>query len=357
MTEKSKAELREEIRKRKQDERDRVRRIKKANKMLIVMPKKTQRSLGLIQYDPSGVFHFLDGRWMKVFQISGGISHLPDALLLIGARATFTHRMIRDADSDVDSDIDSDMDADMDADANTYYLSLFREGETYEPVRKAFSEDEETLKKSLQIRSLTAEETIEEIRKLTTLLEKPFDFPEFMKKRRDLLSETVPKITADYSDFSIKGACGSSYFIMQYPGVGSEIQRTNDFLRDISDVVFITTELCAVSQEQREEQIRYLKTRYLGHADERSIQPYVNTRIRIMMLCHDTESLGYAKANLEEAFYGAGYVISPLFGQQKESAESVLTLGMAQQGSLQNVPIETIREIFAKEHEHDPDKI
>ncbi|MCR5338279.1 MAG: hypothetical protein K6E75_06950 [Lachnospiraceae bacterium] len=349
MAEKSKAELREEIRKRKQDERDRVRRIKKANKMLIVMPKKTQRSLGLIQYDPSGVFHFLDGRWMKVFQISGGISHLPDALLLIRARAMFTHRMVRDMDSDVDSD--------MDADANTYYLSLFREGETYEPVRKAFSEDEETLKKSLHIRSITAEETIEEIRKMTTLLEKPFDFPEFMKKRRDLLSETVSKITADYSDFSMKGACGSSYFIMQYPGAGSEILRTTDYLRNISDVVFISTELCAVSQEQREEQIQYLKTRYLGQPDERSIQPYVNGRIRIMMLCYDTESLGYAKANLEEAFYGAGYVISPLFGQQKESAESVLTLGMAQQGSQQNVPIETIREIFAKEHEHDPDKI
>ncbi|MCR5339259.1 MAG: hypothetical protein K6E75_11965 [Lachnospiraceae bacterium] len=335
MADKTKAEMQEEIRKRKQAERERARRIKKANKMLIVMPKKTQRSLGLIQYDPSGVFHFLDGRWMKVFKVANGIENLPGTLFMLKARAMLFHHIEGDED--------------------TYYLSLFREGDIYEPVRKAFLADEEVLRKSLWIRSLSAEETAEEIRKQTGLMDKPWEFSEFMKKRRDLLSETVPKITSDYAALFMKDTAAGSYFILQYPN--GEMKSMIRLLRGIADHIFITTEVCSVSQETRQEQIQYLKSRYTGLTEERSIQPYANVQIRIMLLCHEKDSLAVAKTKLEEACFAAGYVISPIFGQQKESAESILTLGMVQQGSLHNIQEGAIREIFAKEHEHDPDKV
>lgn len=36
-----------------------------ANKMLIPAPKKTVQSLKLLNFDPSGTFHFAEDRWIK----------------------------------------------------------------------------------------------------------------------------------------------------------------------------------------------------------------------------------------------------------------------------------------------------
>lgn len=57
-------------RKKKRLEREKKRRIEQANRMLIPANKKTKQSLGILSFDPKGVFRFKENRWMKVFELN-----------------------------------------------------------------------------------------------------------------------------------------------------------------------------------------------------------------------------------------------------------------------------------------------
>ena len=54
-------------------EKERKIQVELANKMLIPVSKKTTETLGIISFDPSGVFRLLENRWMRVFKVSGDI--------------------------------------------------------------------------------------------------------------------------------------------------------------------------------------------------------------------------------------------------------------------------------------------
>lgn len=47
-----------------------------ANKVLIPAPKKTVQSLKLLNFDPSGTFHFVEDRWIKIYEIHGKLDRL-----------------------------------------------------------------------------------------------------------------------------------------------------------------------------------------------------------------------------------------------------------------------------------------
>ena len=49
-----------------------------ANKMLIPAPKKTVQSLKLLNFDPSGTFHFVEDRWIRIYEVYGQIKHNND---------------------------------------------------------------------------------------------------------------------------------------------------------------------------------------------------------------------------------------------------------------------------------------
>ncbi len=148
----TRAEMHEEIMKRKQAERERAKRVRMAKKELYVAPKKTRRSLGLIQIDPTGVLHFEDGRWMKVYKAEGGISHLPELIKKMKGNLTFTHKIEKKKD--------------------TYYLTIFQKGDVYEGVRQLYKEDECILSEHIKLQPLTVEELAEEIRQMTGAYER-----------------------------------------------------------------------------------------------------------------------------------------------------------------------------------------
>ena len=50
-------------------EKEKKRRIELANKMLIPVGEKTSQSLGLLSFDPSGVFRLGNNLWLKVFTL------------------------------------------------------------------------------------------------------------------------------------------------------------------------------------------------------------------------------------------------------------------------------------------------
>ncbi len=325
MADKNKQEQIEKIRERKKNTREQQKRIRQANKSLLVMPKKTQRSLNLIQYDPEGVFHFLDGRWMKVLKVTGGMENIPESILKINARCVLTKRI--------------------QGGKATYYLTLHRSGDIYEKVRCAFLEDEEILRKSLTIEDLSVEETLQEINGLTALMDKGFDFQEFRKKRRDLLPECVPKIAEGYESFFMKDAEGICLFILQYPKDASKVCQMDC---KSADLLFIVTDLENVTEEEAKEHETLLRSRYTGIPEDKKMPPLVSVKTYVCMICHDKESLKAAKKEIEDRLTDAGFVTAPVFGQQQDAAVSILTLGMTDLKGRQLVPVDTVKE-FMKE--------
>ena len=70
----------------KRMEKERKSQVELANKMLIPAGKKTLETLGLISFDPKGVFRLKENRWMSVFLLSGDFKALAGKSLSLSGR-------------------------------------------------------------------------------------------------------------------------------------------------------------------------------------------------------------------------------------------------------------------------------
>ncbi len=330
----TRAEMQEEIRKRKQAVREKSERIRLANTQLVVAPKKTQQSLGVIQIDPAGVLHFRDGRWMKTYLVTGGIEHLPTLMERIDARVTFTHRIGKEAD--------------------IYYLSLFHKGDVYEMVREAFAKDEAVLEEKIRLLPLSLEEMVNDIRQMTGVFNEPFDYQEFMKKRKDLLMELMPPMKEYFGSAIMRDMIGISYRIMLYPGCPFE--RLADCLRENMESAVVSVSLFRISDEEIQAYTDYMSSRYKNVTENEKRMPYMLGHIRILTFCKREDFQKQIDVN-EEAFKRTGYTVSPCYGEEEKSIRSILTLGMKKQGRYGNLLTVMMENIFRKEYGHDTDKV
>lgn len=129
----------------KRMEKERKRRIEHANKMLIPVSKKTMETLGLISFDPNGVFRLTDNRWMRVFVVEGE----PKALASIAAKLSGRIRIVWHFRED--------------GGRATCHLVLMETGEIYEEVRQLMSKDEELLKEAVRMTPLSVDEVMNQI--------------------------------------------------------------------------------------------------------------------------------------------------------------------------------------------------
>ncbi len=321
----------EEIIKRKQENRDYAKRVKRANKCLKVAPKKTQRSLSMIHLDKEGVFHFDDGRWVKVFAIEDGAENIPKALEGIESRIRFTH---------------------FHKESDQQYLTLTAAGDIYEDVRVAFQKDQEVIEDQMKVKALDAQELGEAIRVMSGM-EQPFSFEHFMKKRRDLMAEILRPVTEEYESFQRGKEPGISFYILSYP---DRIQGSvTGELAKASDEMILTFTLQNPLQKEREAFAAYLLERYGGAYKNEVIDEYICGICKITLLWKDKGDMDKRRKAVEKIFAGKGYVIVPNFGMQKTSMEDAYLLGLAETGTFQNVKKNIINDFFIKEHNHDSD--
>ena len=113
-----------------------------ANKMLIPAPKKTVQSLKLLNFDPSGTFHFVEDRWIRIYEVYGRLDKLSTTMTALQSEIMVSGRMLPEKE-------DTD-----------WFLTLTGYGETYDEVRKQFALDEEFLKESVGIRPLSVDEAV-----------------------------------------------------------------------------------------------------------------------------------------------------------------------------------------------------
>lgn len=73
-----------------------------ANKMLIPAPKKTVQSLKLLNFDPSGTFHFVEDRWIRIYEVYGRLDKLSTTMTALQSEIMVSGRMLPEKeDTDV----------------------------------------------------------------------------------------------------------------------------------------------------------------------------------------------------------------------------------------------------------------
>ncbi len=335
----TRAEMLEEKRMRRERERNRKDSIKSAKKELLIAPKKTRRSLGLLQIDPAGVLHFEDGRWMKFYRVVSGMKNYPKAAERLSGPGIFTAFL-------------SDGRA-------RYYITLIRQGDIYAKVKKGFSEDEEILSDGMKIEPLSFCEVVDEILYMAGKSNKAFDFKEFMKKRKDLSALTFPKVKEDKGGLECEVFSVEEFFIMEYPEeiVKSVLTDCYEIAGEKDGKVILSLEFGKPDEKARREYSEYLSKRYSSEVEAELIDAFLNVCGKVSVFFGKDKDRKEISKNIMDEFYGAGILIGKRYGLWEQALLSQISLGMIEDSDYEIVTKDVMERIFREEFSHDQNKV
>lgn len=330
----------ERSREERKAEKERKRLIKEANRMLISAPQKSANSMGFLSFDPSGAFCFDGGRWVKVFEVTGSVRDAVKAALKVKSRLRITARIVPAKGESVEE---------------RYFVSLIAEGDIYEPVREQFDSDEAVLQEMIGVRTLTVDEAVKVI--LTQLggEKRSFSYASFVRAKKDLLKEISPEIEEKRDHFQIEGSFGMSLFFMEYPD--KESGDTLSLLKELGCPVFVTFDLVGISELDKEDYVRTLEKRYARTLSRDSVAEFLNVSGQFTFLCDSKDAMEIIKKTVNKIFARAGFLVAPVYGGQKDSFLSQISLGLLDYRNLRNVGVATMDEIFRRGYGGNQDEI
>ncbi len=323
----------ERSREEKRAEKEKKRQIREANRMLISAPKKSAKSMGFLSFDPFGSFCFDGNRWIKAFEVTGNVKEAVKAALTVKSRLRITARIVPDSEGSV---------------KERYYVSLITEGDIYEPVRKQFEEDEEILQRMMGVRALSVDETVKVIFMQLGGERRSFSYASFVRAKRDLLKEISPEIEEERDHFKIGGSFGMSLFIMEYPPVpgGSALS----LLKELGCPVFVSFDLIGISEPDKEDYVRTLEKRYARTLSCDAVSDFMNVSAQFSFICDSKDAMEIIRKTVNTIFARAGFLVAPVYGAQKDSFLSQISLGLMDHRNLRNAGTDTMDEIFRREY-------
>ncbi len=330
----------ERTREEKRAERERKRLIREANRMLIQAPKKSAKSMGFLSFDPSGAFCFENGRWVRIFEVTGSISEAVNATLKIKSRIRITERIVPSKES---------------LHSEKYFVSLVAEGDIYEPVREQFEEDEEILNEIIGVRALSVDEAIKVIFKQLSFEKRKFSYASFVRSKKDLLKEISPEMEEMRDHLKVEVSYAMSFFFMEYPYETS--CDTLSLLKELGCPVFVSFDLVNINELDKEDYVRTLEKRYERTLSSDLVDDFLNVSGQISFICDSMDALEIIKKTINTIFARAGFLLAPAYGSQKESFLSQISLGLIDHKNLKNVGVKTMEEIFRREYGHSKDEI
>ena len=308
MTQGEKAILREQRRLGKEKKR----RIELANKMLIPVGEKTGQSLGLISFDPSGVFRLGNNVWLKVYS------------------AELTENMQADVAANLLGSLRMTISLSESGKA-TCHLSLIEEGEIYEEVREKFTADEAVLG---SVKVMTVDEVMESIA-FNFYKELRFSYASFVRGKKDWKKECFHDIEENKATFKMGRLFGESMVVMDY---SDEIDGID--IKDLMSLSCPMTISYQIKSLQGEDDIyfrRYMEKQYnrklLGSSDE----VLFNQSLSISFLCDSKDAREIVEGTLASYFLKKGLLLVPGFGDQRQIAESNLSYGLIRHDFYRNV--------------------
>lgn len=304
--------------------REKKKQIEQANRMLIPVPKATANSLRIVSFDPTGVFRFADGRWVKCYRIVGteDISSLGEVIGALHSEVKLTKKLGL---------------------SNTQsFLTLTVEDQIYDEVRTNFSEDEATLRGHINLIPLS----VDEVMNIISEGRCNFNYASMVRGKKDWKEECFPVIEAENSYFKMGESYGESCFVMQFPEhVNADIIMQ---LAGFGCEIYLSINLRGIDELDMVDYNRALEKRYNRRLTEES-SSFMNQSMQLVFLCDSDDARAIIEKTILTLFSKAGYVISPAIGYQKAAVESALSLGIVNRKYMRNISTEAVNEFLGKE--------
>lgn len=306
----------------RREEKERKKRIREANKMLIPVSKKTEESLNLVSFDPSGAFFFYDERWMKCYKVEGDLCKLVDAAKSLEGRIRITLHM---GDG---------------SDRVTCHLSLMETGEIYEEVRVKISADEAELRKAVSITPLSVDEVMNEII-ANNLKDIRFSYPSYVRGNKDWKKECISECLVEDVGFKMQGMYGAAFQILSYPA--HPVEAVIEQLKSLGISMYISLDLNALTDEEAADFKRAIEKKYNRRLPVAVEEHYQNFSTSIVIFGDSRDAVNIATETICSMLMNQGFLVAPAFHNQNVVTESALSYGLLDCKAMRNVDTEVIK--------------
>lgn len=316
----------------RRQEKERRKRIELANKMLIPVSKKTALSLGVISFDPDGVFYLEDRRWIKIFKMEGNPGNLLDVVKELTGRIRITMHMGAEGGS------------------NFCHLTLMETGELYEEIRQKMSKDEAIIIKRVTIHPLAVDEAMNEI---ATNFYKDirFSYASYVRGNKDWKKEVFFEMKEESKGFFAKGMYGESFFALAYPV--KEVKSLLGQLENIYCPMYVSFDFNSLTEEEHSDYKRSMEKKYNKRFSIISEESFINLSLSVVILCDSRDARKIIEETVTSIFLNQGILLSPSFHMQKNVTESVLSFGLMEHKIMRNVTGDIAKQMMGGESDAD----
>ena len=302
-------------------EKEKKRRIELANKMLIPVGEKTSQSLGLLSFDPSGVFRLGNNLWLKVFTLDEAKNVAEDVAQKILGTLRMTIYLSESGKA-------------------TCHLSLIEEGEIYEEVREKFAADEAVL---LNAKVMTVDDVMGSI-SANFYKDIRFSYASFVRGKKDWKKECFHEIEESQASFKMGRLFGESMMAISYADEIAAIDISD--LSALSCPMYISYQLKSLMDEAEIYFKRYLEKQYNRKLLDIGDDSLINQSLSISFFCDSLDAREIVESTLCSYFLNKGILLVPGFGNQRMIAESSLSYGLIGYDLYRNVDLEIAKNMI-----------
>lgn len=310
--------------------KEKQKRIEEANKMLIPVPKATKESLGLISFDPSGTFRFMNNRWVKVFRLNERIGENREIKLsTLAGDFTSDIRITTEVAAGILTSV-----------SESSFMTLIRKGEIYEEVRAEFQKDEELLKGLFNMKALT----VDEIFNLISRKEKDniFSYASMVRGKKNWLKE-LPEIMEQSDHFLWNESYGECCFALQFPF--DNCIDVTEKLMELGCPIIESLELNGINNKENMDFKRSLEKRYNRKYGNEANVDLINISYQLLFTCDSQDARKIIEKTIISMHSKEQFILSPSIGMQKEAAMNILSLGLLEHKNMRNISANVVDQL------------
>ena len=309
----------------KRMEKERKRRIELANKMLIPAGKKTIENLGLISFDPNGVFRLTNNRWLKVFKVEGNLPQLAYIAENLSGRIRIVWHEREDGGR------------------GTCHLSLIETGEIYEEVRQLMSKDEEFIKEAVRLTPLSVDEVMNHISEEFGQSIR-FSYASYVRGNKDWKKECFLPVKEEVGKFCVGRCYGECFSVLAFPP--KVMDGFLDKLRSLGCQMYICMDMNSLTEEEQHDFNRAIEKRYNRRLPITLAEDYLNASMSLVILCDSDDARDIIEKTIISLANGYDLLLSPSFYEQGQVAESAFSMGLMDSKIMRNVKVEVIERLM-----------
>lgn len=314
------------LREEKRLEKEKKRRIEQANKMLIPVSKKTNQSLGIISFDPEGVFRLKENRWIKVFEAKEDtlcqIVRMSPKLL---GRARITRHCGGYGGK------------------ATCHITLMETGEIYEEIRQQFKKDEDALRKVDSLRQLSVDEVMNQVAE-NFLKDIRFSYASYVRGNKDFKKECFAELKETKDSFAFGKGYGECLIALSFVAdcKGDLVKKLNG----LGCEFYLCLDMNSLSAEEQSDFNRELEKRYNRRLSIREDLDYINVSFTLAIICDSDDAKKIVEQTVISLMDSEGIMLAPAYDAQGLYMESVGSLGICDQKTIRNVDVNVVATMF-----------